>query len=1525
MRNHPRAKRTRLIIGEVSEMVQTPIERNTSEERQEVIDWLLAHHYPVLPVAPAQSLWKYHKVAQGQPEQGVWTHCHLTADLQPIPLYTGKNPSYLDRTGLPHLLNHRQYQNRLPNKHELEAWFANPSNGVGTLGGWNNTVWLDFDVKQFPSQEECDAAVLKILEHPKLQETFIERSHSGGWRIGVRVKQKPNFTNFSLAPGGPHVGEALFEGRFTVLAPTLGPSGNLYQSIQRTIPVEVESLESIGIYSTKARSRRGEREKVKGEREEAPFAFNPSPCTEGASRVPIPGSIPLEMLGNDTSRDILHGNCPTGDRSEALTTATKEWYGWQNWGLENGIPISGDATTLAHDAGMGLGLDCDRINRILKTIDPASCQPAAFHRGGEESCWKKIYRLDRAMFEAKCPTYIKDAILEMFASAAPSPLKEHNSSPGHSSGNGNGSGGGRRGSQGNSSGGDDSDDNNRDWQRSRGVNCQSESFNTAALRSQIEDILIQDLPPSQLQAAKIRIRKAFPGVSEREIRELFETLEQELELSESRSDRRSEVDNLLKLGDQSLSLSEFLPADLAEPLTQLAGSLSIRPEVCLTLLLVAASSLHKTQTELVLHRGQSFSVPPTIFAGLVSESGQKKSPLLKALVKKPLSVLQREKRVAFQEALTQYEKDITGWDKCKSEERSSQFPSGKPKQPQQRLYYFTNATGEGLLYQFQAHPDKALLALVDELAGLFASQNKYSGGRGSDRQDILSAFDGTGATVLRASGTKADIDGLLLSICGTIQPEVLKRLMRDCSDPDGQWARFLFINQPLVAAKLSDDDGSSIDLTGRLLDYYRAIDQLPAREYRLSRKAFKRYQPVYNKLERLRVSHPNPGMRAVYSKMEGYIGRLALNIHVLHELAAGKTLPDAEIPLEHMESAIALAKFYIGQVKLIHASCAADLGEMAPHLAKVVELSKRMEATTGNSWIKAKVVQSGYDSRHRPRPDAIRSWFRELEALSLGATRGAGIRLEYSWKLPDFPIDDSDPPPQKKVEKVDKSGEKWITSPPTETTVNQGSSEKVEKVDTQTYLNELGLLTSDLGLKDTTQLVIEKKEVQTAFCSLLENSSVPATSGSDRLQQCALRDRPISSSSSPHPLSNESIDSEKSVQTCLPQDGKSAVGSSAPPELEEYFIPQTQNSLEITHSTSPQSGCDDGVEPAETVETLSTFSPPVDSVSTIADSEQSDEKAEVFGMKDELGISESDKKPFSPLSWATLRYALRAFGANANTQENSVESLETPQEGIVFNVSVENQPKAPFDSLPRDAEIEVRCTVVLNPTARQANLGDSSESRHALVTVEEFTTPPGLKDFSDESVQPYGHETSAAAPVTLAITPSGQREAIARSAAPEAIAQGAVPEAIATEGAKELESANLRTQRRYACRASASVGFPGSLSKIALPLLAVVTAVGIQGHRSFQVEWSLPSPNLPEAAESTATVESQVFQTGAEVDRTKVDSKRSFSVGDRVNWSNCPAHCEKFAPFEITSLDGDYAKLDLFSKPVPLAELSVCT
>jgi hypothetical protein len=70
--------------------------KQTLEERQQTIKWLQVHNYPALPVAPAQSAYEHHKIVQSKPEQGIWQHCPLTADLQPIALYTGKNPSYLD-------------------------------------------------------------------------------------------------------------------------------------------------------------------------------------------------------------------------------------------------------------------------------------------------------------------------------------------------------------------------------------------------------------------------------------------------------------------------------------------------------------------------------------------------------------------------------------------------------------------------------------------------------------------------------------------------------------------------------------------------------------------------------------------------------------------------------------------------------------------------------------------------------------------------------------------------------------------------------------------------------------------------------------------------------------------------------------------------------------------------------------------------------------------------------------------------------------------------------------------------------------------------------------------------------------------------------------------------------------------------------------------------------------------------------------------------------------------------------------
>ena len=378
----------------VSQNVSTQPSATYTEQRRQRLDWLLSNALPPLPVAPFQNPHRYHKVVKASNTRGA--HCPLTTDLRPIPLFTGKNPSFLDADGTPHLINHHIYQSRLPSKKELKRWFKHPDNGIGTLGS-DRIKWIDLDSKQFRDQAECDKAFQTLLEQrPELRLTLLEKTQSGGYRIGVQtvVNYNLRFTNFSLFPGGDHVGECLGEGRFTVLSPTIGPTGKPYVNIN--CPEKLVKIDQIDfIFPTKTKS-------------------SQTPTTPKKnvkiSTATLPGSIPLEMLGHEDSHRVLNGDDIKNDRSDSLTTAISEWSGWFNWCRSNNIPVSGTVENLAHYAGDKLGIDSDRVTRILATIDLEQCHPSAHFRGGDEACWRKVRRLDHRAYDANCPDSIKEAI-----------------------------------------------------------------------------------------------------------------------------------------------------------------------------------------------------------------------------------------------------------------------------------------------------------------------------------------------------------------------------------------------------------------------------------------------------------------------------------------------------------------------------------------------------------------------------------------------------------------------------------------------------------------------------------------------------------------------------------------------------------------------------------------------------------------------------------------------------------------------------------------------------------------------------------------------------------------------------------------------------------------------------------------------------------------------------------------------------------------------------------------------------------
>jgi hypothetical protein len=139
---------------------------------KKTLDWLKNLGLPPLPVASAQDPEKYPKLnSKGEIE-------YEKDGVTPKRLFTGKNPSYLDSNGTPHLICHSRYQKRLPTDKELELWFTHPENGIGTLGGWNNTIWLDFDVKKFDNSQECENAAIEVANQIQTQTesfAFLER------------------------------------------------------------------------------------------------------------------------------------------------------------------------------------------------------------------------------------------------------------------------------------------------------------------------------------------------------------------------------------------------------------------------------------------------------------------------------------------------------------------------------------------------------------------------------------------------------------------------------------------------------------------------------------------------------------------------------------------------------------------------------------------------------------------------------------------------------------------------------------------------------------------------------------------------------------------------------------------------------------------------------------------------------------------------------------------------------------------------------------------------------------------------------------------------------------------------------------------------------------------------------------------------------------------------------------------------------------------------------------------------------
>jgi hypothetical protein len=363
---------------------------------QTTVDILMNLGFSVLPVAPYQDPHRYPLKDKGVIK-------YEKDGVTPKPRFLGKNPSYLDAHGVPYIITSGDYKDIQPTQEELSKWWLHPANGVGTLCT-NTQVWIDIDVKNFDSQEDCDRQFNEWREkHPQLKDAWIESTGSGGYHILVKLKvpksSEGDFTKFSFSEGGKLVGEVQGYGQFIVMAPTQGTAEgqhNDYEIIDNfEAVVEVESLSSIDIY---AYSKSKATNAAKGVN--SPVKVHQTPCV-------VVGSINLDECYTTSVWGLLNGEEVT-DRSESFTKVAREIYGWGNFLTSNSIGFTPTVEVEIARAVKAINID-DKWDRVIDTIDTANCVPACLSYG-EAGAWKKIRKLDESVYDDRCPQRVREKV-----------------------------------------------------------------------------------------------------------------------------------------------------------------------------------------------------------------------------------------------------------------------------------------------------------------------------------------------------------------------------------------------------------------------------------------------------------------------------------------------------------------------------------------------------------------------------------------------------------------------------------------------------------------------------------------------------------------------------------------------------------------------------------------------------------------------------------------------------------------------------------------------------------------------------------------------------------------------------------------------------------------------------------------------------------------------------------------------------------------------------------------------------------
>jgi len=342
-----------------------------------------------------------------------------------------------------------------------------------------------------------------------------------------------------------------------------------------------------------------------------------------------------------------------------------------------------------------------------------------------------------------------------------------------------------------------------------------------------------------------------------------------------------------------------------------------------------------------------YEQPAHIFSGIVRKSGRAKSPVMEYF----LEVFEQKQSEWVDEwnaANDAYKQKMTAWN-AKPKDRRGDCPD-EPA-PAKRLVV-TDFTIEALARRLNENP-LGLFAYADELEALFGNMGRYNSGK--DMPHYISIHNGKPLTIDRVKDGLIYIPRPSLSICGAIQPSILRKRLGENPDyfHSGFIARFLLSMPPDEPIKLNRHRLTDTERSGyeKFITSILSVREKTLVEGKVKPIVFDISSEAFDLLVEYQHKHAD---LAVYetennSGAEGKFmtnaARIALILHVADLYDSGKSI-SASIPISAttMRNACIIAEWFVNEAKRIYASLVGGQveGELTADQREVMKVLRRI-------------------------------------------------------------------------------------------------------------------------------------------------------------------------------------------------------------------------------------------------------------------------------------------------------------------------------------------------------------------------------------------------------------------------------------------------------------------------------------------------------------------------------------------------------------------------------------------------------